>query len=181
VIVALAGRRIDAPNAAIARFPLSSVAVVRDRISSALRKAEARVLVCAAACGADLMALSVAEELGLRRRIVLPSDVSAFRANSVADRPGEWTGIYDRMIAAARSSGDLELLDLRSTGGAAYLETNAAILNRALALAHESGQEVRAFAVWDGPLTGHTDYTRDFVKTAQRLSIPVSAIEIQQR
>jgi hypothetical protein len=180
VIAALAGRRIDAPNAAMARFPLSSVSVVRDRISSALREAGARVLVCAAACGADLIALSVAEELGLRRRIVLPFGIGAFRANSVADRPGDWTALFDRMIAEARSSDDLELLDLRSTGGAAYLETNTAILNRALAIAREVAQPLGAFAVWDGPLTGHTDYTRDFVETAQRLHIQVSAIGIQR-
>jgi hypothetical protein len=180
VIVALAGRRIDAPDAAISRFPLSRVPVVRDRIASALRDAGARVLVSAAACGADLIALSVAEELGLRRRIVLPSGIEAFRANSVADRPGDWTGLFDRMVAEARSSDDLELLDLRSTGGAAYLEANTAILNRALALAREVAQPLGAFAVWDGPLTGHTDYTRDFVETAGRLHIPVSAIGIQR-
>jgi hypothetical protein len=180
VIVALAGRRIDAPDAAMTRFPLSCVPVVRDRIASALREAGARVLVSAAACGADLIALSAAEELGLLRRIVLPSSIAAFRANSVADRPGAWTGLFDRMVAEARSSGDLELLDLRATRGAAYLETNTAILNRALALDHESGQQVGAFAVWDGPLTGHTDYTRDFVETAQRLHIQVTAIGIQR-
>ena len=48
------------------------------------------VLVCSAACGADLIALQAAGRVSLRRRIVLPFEPSRFRDSSVVDRPGDW-------------------------------------------------------------------------------------------
>jgi hypothetical protein len=153
---------------------------VRERLRAALRELEARALVCAAACGSDLIALSVAEDLGLRRHILLPSAVDDFRAHSVADRPGEWSGLFDCLIDEARTAGDLELLDLSVSGSAAYLQTNAAILERASALARDTAQAMAAVAIWDGPLTGHTDYTQDFVEAARQRGIPVRAIGIRE-
>jgi hypothetical protein len=180
VILALAGRRIDAPDAPDQRFPLQCVPLVRERLRTALRELGAQALVCAAACGADLIALSVAEELGVRRHILLPCAVADFRAHSVADRPGDWNGLFDRLVVEACSTGDLELLDLSVTGSAAYLKTNAAILERASTLARDTDQAMTAIAVWDGPLTGHTDYTQDFVEAARRRAIPVRTIAIRE-
>jgi hypothetical protein len=37
-----------------------------------------------------------------------------------------------------------------------------------------------AVAIWDGPLTGHTDYTQDFVEAARQRGIPVRAIGIRE-
>lgn len=179
MIVALAGRRIDAPDAPVQRFPLDCVSLVRERLRTALGEMGARALVCAAACGADLIALSVAEELGVRRHILLPSSVADFRAHSVADRPGDWGRLYDRLIFETLGMGDLELLDWKVTGPAAYLQTNAAILDRASALARDRAEPSAALAVWDGPLSGHTDYTQDFVEAARRRGIPVRAIGIR--
>jgi hypothetical protein len=180
VILALAGRRIDAPDAPDQRFPLQCVPLVRERLRTALRELGAQALVCAAACGADLIALSVAEELGVRRHIVLPSAVADFRAHSVADRPGDWNGLFDRLIVEARSTGDLELLDLRVTGSAAYLQTNVAILDRASTMARDTAGAMAALAVWDGALTGRTDYTQDFVEAARRRGISVRTIGIRK-
>ena len=61
---ALAGRRVDTPHAQVARFPLSRVPAVRAAIKDALLQHQVGELVSSAACGADLLALSVAEELG---------------------------------------------------------------------------------------------------------------------
>lgn len=77
-VIALAGRRIDAPETKSARFPLSNVPIVRERLAALLAAEHAEALVCSAACGADLIALAEAERLGLRRRIVLPFRQSAF-------------------------------------------------------------------------------------------------------
>jgi hypothetical protein len=178
VIVALAGRRIDAANAMPERFPARCIAPVRERLRAALRDGRASALVSAAACGADLIALAVAEELGLRRHIVLPFAGDDFRAKSVVDRPGDWGEPFDRLVAEAAARNDLEILGLPPSRPGVFQETNVAILERALALARETDEPACAFAVWDGPLTGRTDYTLDFVDAAERRGIPVQPIAI---
>src|ERR1700688_1274520 len=109
-VIALAGRRIDAPDTDPPRFPLENVPIVRERIAALLSAEHAEALVCSAACGADLIALTEAERLGLRRRIVLPFPAKRFRETSVTDRPGEWGPLYDRLIKEAQSAGDLVVL-----------------------------------------------------------------------
>src|ERR1700684_3534400 len=98
MIIALAGRRIDAADAKQERFPAKNVAMVRERIRLMLQSQRATVVVSSAACGADLLALSEAGSLGLRRRIVLPFEREKFRATSVMDRPGEWGALYDEAL-----------------------------------------------------------------------------------
>ena len=71
MIIALVGRRIDAPDAE-ARFPLSQAGRVRETIRARLQGCGATALVTSGACGADLLAQDVAGELGLSRRMVLP-------------------------------------------------------------------------------------------------------------
>src|SRR5689334_9119389 len=114
-VIALAGRRIDAPGAEPPRFPLGNVPLVRRRLAALLSAEHAAVLVCSAACGADLIALQEAERLGLRRRIVLPFPPERFRKTSVTDRPGDWGPVFDRLVAAAEAAGDLVIL--HGTGG----------------------------------------------------------------
>jgi hypothetical protein len=58
-----------------------------------------------------LLALRAAKVLGLRRRLVLPFSVEAFRDTSVTDRPDDWGPLYDELIAAARQTDDLVVMD----------------------------------------------------------------------
>src|SRR5882757_8992673 len=87
-VLALAGRRIDAPETEPPRFPLKNVPMVRERLAALLAAEHAEALVCSAACGADLIALEEAERLGLRRRIVLTFPPNRFCVASLTDRPG---------------------------------------------------------------------------------------------
>src|SRR5436190_1721100 len=100
MVIALAGRRVDAADAIQQRFPAENAERVKQQITDFLRTHQACALVCAAACGADILALEAAGELGLRRRVVLPFDRATFRASSVIDRGGDWSERYDRIIAA---------------------------------------------------------------------------------
>jgi hypothetical protein len=109
--IALAGRRIDAADAEEPRFPLASVVLVRERLRDLFVRRGASTLVCSAACGADLVALEAAEQLGLRRRVVLPFAAERFRETSVTDRPGDWGLLYDRAIEAVQRVGDLIVLE----------------------------------------------------------------------
>jgi hypothetical protein len=71
-VVALAGRRIDELDTRPPHFPAEAVPIVRRRLADLFARERAVALVCSAACGADLIALGVAERFGLRRRIILP-------------------------------------------------------------------------------------------------------------
>lgn len=177
VIAAVAGRRIDAADAPKPAFPAGTVADVQRRIVDALRDKHVSTIVCAAACGADLTALAAAAELGIRRRIVLPYATDVFRRGSVADRPGNWGPLFDRLVAEAQQAGDLVILGV-SALLEPYERTNAAILDEAQALGRAESQATEAFVVWDGPLTGRVDYTSDFVTAAEQRGIPVHAIGI---
>src|SRR5215475_9263435 len=87
MIVALAGRRIDAEGSESIRFPMKNVELVKERLRTLFISLKPQVLVCSAACGADLVALQVAGELKIRRSIVLPFAQAAFKSSSVVDRP----------------------------------------------------------------------------------------------
>jgi hypothetical protein len=79
MIIALAGRRIDAPGTEVTRFPLENVRLVQKRIRELFVELDAEVLVSSAACGADLLAIGEADRLGMSYRIVLPFEASHFR------------------------------------------------------------------------------------------------------
>jgi hypothetical protein len=179
-VLALAGRRIDPPDAGIPRFPLASVPVVRRRIRDLLVEREVGALVCSAACGADLLALEAAEELGLRARIVLPFDRDGFRESSVTDRPGDWGAAYDRLVAAAERRDDLRVLGLPGGGVGDYARTNGAILEEAVRLAgaapEAAGGSVLAAVVWEGTPRPGDDLTADFARRARDRGIPVVAV-----
>ena len=177
VIVALAGRRIDAADAAEPRFPASAINIVRQRIASAFEEIHASELVSAAACGADLIAIDVAQQRGMPASIVLPYAADEFRRTSVVDRGNDWGGPYDAAIREAENHGRLHILGLPE-GDAAYLATNEAILNQAVALGRGKSADVLALVVWDGPLLGRTDYTSAFADAARRRRIAVRRIPV---
>ena len=172
MILALAGRRVDAADAKQQRFPAKNVDIVRERIRAMLQTECAVALVSSAACGVDLLALSEAGKLGLRRRVVLPFDLERFRIMSVTDRPGEWGLIYDKVLNEVEKNGDLLVMQLNS-GDEAYAKANHAILDQALSLGQQLQHPVTAVLVWDGKSRGEGDLTEEFGVYARNKSIPV--------
>jgi hypothetical protein len=187
-VVALAGRRVDPPDADTPRFPSENVGLVRERLRSFLEERQAAVLVCSAACGADLVALEAAGTLGMRRRIILPFDPERFRETSVTDRPGDWGPLYERVIAAARRTGDLVVLEGAGAGGTAYLAANERILDQALHLAGVAADNgaaalgpvapevALAVIVWEGQSRGDDDATAQFATSARRRGLAVEEV-----
>jgi hypothetical protein len=172
MILALAGRRVDAADAKQRRFPAENVDIVRERIHAMLQTRGAPVLVSSAACGADLLALSEAGRLGLRRSVVLPFDREKFRTTSVTDRPGDWGPLYDQQLNEVEKSGDLLVVHAKSEDNA-YAEANHAIVDKALSLGQELQDRVTAVLVWDGKSRGEGDLTEEFWVYARNKSIPV--------
>lgn len=180
LIIALAGRRIDAPDAEVSRFPLESVPRVREELTALLRLGEAHALVCSAACGADLLALQVAGQLGIERYVVLPFEPKAFRATSVTDRPGDWGPIFDHIIGAVGAAGHLEVGNGRPDDSDVYLAANDAIIRRARALAslgqNDTTRSLVAVVVWDGIARGDDDVTELFRRQAEDTGFRVVVI-----
>jgi hypothetical protein len=171
-VVALAGRRVDAPDASEIRFPSRNAAMVENKIRECLQK-DVRVLVCSAACGSDLLALGVAGELGIRRRVVLPFARAVFREKSVVDRPGDWGERYDRALDEVEEQGDLVILGHKKSDADAFEGTNEAIVNEALEIARQEGIFAQALVVWNGQTRGSTDHTAQFLDQARGKGMPI--------
>lgn len=161
---ALAGRRIDPPGADTARFPLDRAPAVRNAIAETIKREAVGLLVCSAACGADLLALDAAAGLGVRCRIVLPYDPGEFRRLSVMDRPGDWGSLYDRLIAAAAVARDLLVLDEIVGDDRAYSRANEIIIREAVLAARPS--RAVAILVWEGRARDGSDATAQFRQLA---------------
>src|SRR5687768_3128608 len=82
-VVAIAGRRIDAPGEKEPRFPERDAATVREGVKRLLKEQKVDTVVASAACGADIVALEAALELGLELRVILPFEPARFRETSV--------------------------------------------------------------------------------------------------
>lgn len=189
MIIALAGRRIDEQDAHPSRFPLRNAELVRKRLESLFRERNAKGLVCSAACGADLLALSVAEKLNLHSRIVLPFDAKKFRETSVIDRPGDWGEIFDKIYQRAKDA--QAVVEIQSTGedNEAYIETNNRILDEAVSLAEQLPHQqetdasensiekhVLVVIVWEGAARGDDDITADFAESGRARRFEVAEV-----
>jgi hypothetical protein len=163
-VAALAGRRIDADNATTPRFPLARVPIVRDAIADLLRNDEVDMLICSAACGADLVALQAATSLGILCRIVLPYAPEQFRRTSVVDRPGDWGHVYDNLVSEIKALGQLVVLDAVVDDDRAYAQANEALISQIDAVAN--GRRRLAIMVWDGHSHAETDATAEFGRLA---------------
>ena len=166
-VAALAGRRPDAVDAETPRFPLANIATVRAKLRELFISQRCTQLVCAAACGADLLALEAATELGIQIHIVLPFPTRDFREMSVVDRPGEWGELYDRMVTKAKEQGHLYLLGYKPTDKTAFSKTTKAIINHALKIAQ--GAQVWAVVVWEGKSRGEEDETQEFAELSHEM------------
>jgi hypothetical protein len=170
-VVALAGRRIDAPNAE-PRFPLANVPKVRKELERRLTTS-VRWLVCSAACGADLLALETADRVGIPYHVVLPFAPSEFRKTSVVDRPGmNWGSIFDDIVAKATRSDRLWVDHLDPKAEDSFRTANLRILQLARELSDRepsvAGRDVRAMLVWEGRSRGPEDITDHFRREAEQ-------------
>ena len=165
MIVALAGRRIDAPDAESSRFPLSNVELVRERLHKLFLEKAATALVCSAAC----------------RRVILPFVREHFRQTSVADRPGDWGSMFDAICNKVAEQGDLVILGCAEAPEAdAYSATTSTIFDEAIRLRTgdkgNDDQSILAVIVWEGAATGNDDETAAFAREAKSRRFAVEEV-----
>lgn len=175
-MIVLSGRRIDAPNAPESRFPLMNINRVQKELKELFVRLAADTLVCSAACGADLLALQAAGEVGLRRRVVLPFAASRFRRTSVVDRPGPWGVLFDKITMEVEAEAELIVLPGKTDDEKSYAAANAQLMSQAeqIATNHEGGSfGCAAAVVWEGAPRAGQDFTAQFRSLAQERGWPV--------
>jgi hypothetical protein len=170
-IIVEAGRRVDAPGATVARFPLRNVPEVRKKIQQVLKNEKPDAIVSAAACGADLLLLDVAGAMNVPRYVLLPSEPEAFRVSSVTDRPGNWGELYSKALRTSK----VEVLKVPE-GQEGYFETNMKLLDRAQVLAKQEHTAVNALVVWNKESRGPDDVTAHFLEQAKLRKMPILQI-----
>ncbi len=178
-MAALAGRRIDATDASVERFPLANREQVRARLLATLRDRRVRALVTAAACGVDLLGLDAAAELGAVRHVVLPFDRVRFRRTSVVDRPGDWGALYDAVVHDVDAAGTLIELSQDPDDDGSFVAANLAMLDHAASVAASLALPVIAVVAWDGAPRSGADVTARFGDEARRRGLEV--VELSTR
>lgn len=166
MVIVSAGRRPDPDSATAVRFPAQNVVGVREKIRTELLKQKPSDVICSAACGTDLLLLDTAGELGIRRHLVLAGTREEFRRSSVADRPGGWEILFDRIVDTARGEGGVDFLRV-APGLDGYLATNLELLKTAEEAAAQRGAGVVALAIWDLKSRGEGDVTQHFIASAR--------------
>lgn len=176
MIAALAGRRIDEPNAETSRFPSENIELTRARIFDFLKEEVPDALVCSAACGADLLALEAAGKLGIERYIILPFERERFRTTSVTDRPGDWGKMFDRICDEVEEEGNLTVLQGFEDENEAYSAATTEILNKAESLYAGGKDQKLAVIVWEGNVKNEEDETAAFAAKARTRNFIVKEI-----
>jgi hypothetical protein len=177
-VVAVAGRRIDPEPAEARRFPFEQVPRVERELHRLFDEIGVAVLVTSAACGADLLALKVADAMNIPTRIILPFGAAQFKETSVLDRPnpGYWGELFDNAIAAARAKG--EVIELAGTPGSdgAYSAANKAMIKDAISLASGAHQRPVAVVIWEGKTRAGSDATDEFRQSAEAADFVIRTI-----
>jgi len=179
MIIALAGRRIDAPDAKAIRFPLINVDKVKKDLRKFFISARPIALVCSGACGADLLALQVAGDLRIQRRMVLPFEAAIFRSTSVTDRPGNWGILFDTIYETLNKERGIIILNYSVDDKDAFEKTNTEILNQAEDLVEKFNltKDVTVVIVWEGNPKEKNDTTNHFMQEGIKRDFTVKEIK----
>lgn len=100
-VVAFVGHLIDAPDRSTARFPATLEPAVAAAIREQLARLHQPVVYTSAACGADLIFIEAALEVGAEVNVVLPFDRQDFVRTSVAVGGPAWLPRFERALAGA--------------------------------------------------------------------------------
>jgi hypothetical protein len=159
--------------------------MVQERIRKVLRRTRAQVLVCSAACGADLLAMEAARDLGLDVQVILPTPRWKFRKTSVVDRPGDWGEVFDRQMDLAEREGAVHRMKpVKTSNYASYISALSVILDQAAGCANRTRKggaadipgRITALVVWDGQSRGDQDVTAAFLQQARDRGLAVREV-----
>ena len=98
-VLAFAGHMIDAPDRSPPRFPAALAPAVAAAIRERLVRTQLPVVYTSAACGADLIFVEAALDIGAEVNVVLPFDREDFVRTSVAPGGDGWRARFDHALA----------------------------------------------------------------------------------
>lgn len=168
-----AGNQVDSPDRPEQRFPAENVEWLEARVRRFLAELRPNGVVSAAAAGADLIVLDVAQSLGLHIEVVLPLEIDDFFERSVRPHGDAWTSRFNRVLADHSRAFVHDL----SAHDDWYLRGNEIILDRAVSCADREG--VLAVAVRPPEDPNNLSATDDFVRRATRKGL--TAIDLDPR
>ena len=102
-VVAFTGHMIDRRDRATPRFPAEHGPAVEAIVRARLGAIGPAAVYGSAACGADLICLEAASELGCETHVVLPFPPAAFREASVDYAGADWSTRFEAALARADS------------------------------------------------------------------------------
>ena len=176
-VVAFSGHMIDAPGRAQPRFAREDEARVRAAVVDRMANLAPAAAYGSAACGADLLFLEAARELGCETHVVLPFPAEAFRRTSVDHAGADWVERFERALAAADSV--TVASDHAARGSTATFEyANLILTGMALLRARLLDTSIRALAVHasDGSALGGG--TASILATWRQRGLEVDVIEL---
>lgn len=179
-VLVFTGHMLDRPERASARFPAAIEAGVSEAIRAKLAALRPLAAYGSAACGADLLCLEIARELGAETHIVLPFPPAAFRRASVDFAAGDWGERFERALADADSVTIAS--DHQASGSVATFEYANLILTGMGALRAQLLQtDLRALAVWAPSAPGLPGGAASLAALWQAQGLTVEQVQLSQQ
>ena len=178
-VLVFTGHMVDHHDRASPRFPLGLEPAVRAAIGGALRRIAPLAAYGSAACGADILCLELAQEIGSEIHVVLPFPADEFRRTSVESAPGDWGPRFDRLLEAAGSVTIAS--DHRATGSTATFEySNLMMTGLARLRAELLDTSLHGLAIWDREATGAPSGSTSLVSLWEQRGMPVQHIDLSR-
>ena len=152
-VLIFTGHMIDRPDRPAPRFPAAIEAGLHAALQARIAAIRPLAAYGSAACGADLLCLEIARELGAETHIVLPFPPPAFRRTSVDFAGGDWGERFERALALADS---VTIASEHQASGsvATYEYANLLLSGMGALRAQLLDTDLRALAAWDPSAPG---------------------------
>ena len=177
-VLVFTGHMIDRPDRATPRFPPVLERLVRHALREKLAAHVPLAVYSSAACGADILCLEVARELGSETHVVLPFPSADFAVASVEFAAGDWGERFERALAAADSVTITS--DHRARGSTATFEyANLIMTGMGRLRAQMLDAPLRGLAAWDSTEPGAPGGSASVVSLWEKLRLPVDHVDLQ--
>jgi class 3 adenylate cyclase len=178
-VVAFAGHMIDQSDRPVPRFPAALVPAVQAALRDRLARLHEPVVYTSAACGADLIFIEAALDIGAEVNIVLPFDRQDFVRTSVAVGGDGWTERFDAALSRATR---VIMATEESHLGDDVLFEHAALLLEGLAALRASQLQTTPslLCVIDASATGRVGGTLASFERWQRSVGPPQVIDLSE-
>lgn len=176
-VMVFSGHMIDAPGRQQPRFPAEMESAVSAALRARLAALAPIAVYASAACGADLLCLEAARELGIETHIVLPFPSEQFRQASIDFAGAEWPARFQSALDAAESVTITS--DHRASGSTATYEyANLVLTGLGRLRASRLDAPLVALAAWDPQSVRTPGGTATMVDLWRARKLPVEEIDL---